>query len=121
MAVTETAAPRPKFKAVTLTDAAAARVRELIAASEKPVLGLRIAVKTKGCSGMAYDIQYAEEKGKFDEVVEDKGVTVLIEPKAQMYIFGTEIDWVEDKLQSGFVFRNPNEKGRCGCGESFHV
>ena len=85
------------------------------------MLGLRIAVKTKGCSGMAYDIQYAEEKGKFDEVVEDKGVTVLIEPKAQMYIFGTEIDWVEDKLQSGFVFRNPNEKGRCGCGESFHV
>jgi iron-sulfur cluster assembly protein len=121
MAVTETAAPRPKFQPVTLTEAAAARVRELIAKSEKPVLGLRIAVKTKGCSGMAYDIQYAEEKGKFDEVVEDKGVTVLIEPKAQMYIFGTEIDWVEDKLQSGFVFRNPNEKGRCGCGESFHV
>lgn len=121
MAVTETAAPRPVFKPVTLTDAAAAQVRELIEKSDKPVIGLRIGIKTKGCSGFSYDVQYAEEKGKFDEVVEDKGVTVLIEPKAQMYIFGTEIDWVDDKLQSGFVFRNPNEKGRCGCGESFHV
>jgi len=108
-------------KAVTLTDAAAARVQALIAQSEKPVLGLRIGIKSRGCSGFAYDISYAEEKGKFDEVVQDKGVTVLIDPKAQMYVFGTEIDWVEDKLQSSFVFRNPNEKGRCGCGESFHV
>lgn len=122
MAVTDTAAPsRPAFKPVTLTDAAADRIRDLIAKSDKPVLGLRIAIKSKGCSGFSYDVQYAAEKEKFDEVVEDKGVTVLIEPKAQMYIFGTEIDWVEDKLQSGFVFRNPNEKGRCGCGESFHV
>ncbi|WP_341703951.1 iron-sulfur cluster assembly accessory protein [Ferrovibrio sp.] len=122
MAATETAAaPRPAFKPVTLTDAAAARIRELIARADRPIVGLRIGIKTKGCSGMSYDIDYAEEKGKFDELVEDKGVTVLIEPKAQMYIFGTEIDWVEDKLQSGFVFRNPNEKGRCGCGESFHV
>jgi len=108
-------------KAVTLTDAAADRVRALIAKSDKPVLGLRIGIKSRGCSGMAYDVSYAEEKGKFDEVVEDKGVTVLIDPKAQMFLFGTEIDWVEDKLQAGFVFRNPNEKGRCGCGESFHV
>ena len=122
MSVTETTAPaRPAFKPVTLTDAAAARIRELIARADKPIVGLRIGIKTKGCSGLSYDIEYAEEKGKFDELVEDKGVTVLIEPKAQMYIFGTEIDWVEDKLQSGFVFRNPNEKGRCGCGESFHV
>ena len=122
MSVTETTAPaRPAFKPVTLTDAAAARIRELIARADKPIVGLRIGISTKGCSGLSYDIQYAEEKGKFDELVEDKGVTVLIEPKAQMYIFGTEIDWVEDKLQSGFVFRNPNEKGRCGCGESFHV
>lgn len=118
---TTTATARLAFKPVTLTDAAAARVRTLIAQSDKPVIGLRIAIKTKGCSGFSYDIQYATEKEKFDEVVEDKGVTVLIEPKAQMYIFGTEIDWEEDKLQSGFVFRNPNEKGRCGCGESFHV
>jgi iron-sulfur cluster assembly protein len=122
MSVTQTTAPvRPAFKPVTLTDAAAARIRELIAKADKPIVGLRIGISTKGCSGLSYDIQYAEEKGKFDEMVEDKGVTVLIEPKAQMYIFGTEIDWVEDKLQSGFVFRNPNEKGRCGCGESFHV
>jgi len=122
MSVTETTPPaRPAFKPVTLTDAAAARIRDLIARAERPIVGLRIGIKTKGCSGLSYDIEYAEEKGKFDELVEDKGVTVLIEPKAQMYIFGTEIDWVEDKLQSGFVFRNPNEKGRCGCGESFHV
>jgi len=108
-------------KPVTLTDAAADRVRALMAKSDKPMIGLRIAVKTRGCSGLAYDITYAAEKGKFDEVVEDKGVTVLIDPKAQMFLFGTEIDWQEDKLQSGFVFNNPNEKGRCGCGESFHV
>lgn len=108
-------------KPVTLTDAAADRVRALMAKSDKPMIGLRIAVKTRGCSGLAYDITYAAEKGKFDEVVEDKGVTVLIDPKAQMFLFGTEIDWKEDKLQSGFVFNNPNEKGRCGCGESFHV
>lgn len=108
-------------KAVTLTDAAADRVRALIARSDKPVLGLRIGIKSRGCSGLSYDVTYAEEKGKFDEVVEDKGVTVLIDPKAQMFLFGSEIDWVEDKFQSGFVFRNPNEKGRCGCGESFHV
>lgn len=108
-------------KAVTLTDAAAARVRALMAQAERPVIGLRIGIKSRGCSGLAYDITYAEEKGKFDEMVEDKGVTVLIDPKAQMYLFGSEIDWVEDKLQSRFVFRNPNEKGRCGCGESFHV
>ncbi len=106
---------------VTLTESAAERVRTLIARSDKPVLGLRIGVKTKGCSGMAYDVTYAEEKAKFDEEVTDKGVTIFIDPKAQMFIFGTEIDWVEDKLQAGFVFRNPNEKGRCGCGESFHV
>ncbi len=108
-------------KAITLTDAAAARVQAIMAKSDKPAIGLRIGIKSRGCSGLAYDIQYAEEKGQFDEVVQDKGVTVLIDPKAQMYLFGTELDWVEDKLTSGFVFRNPNEKGRCGCGESFHV
>jgi iron-sulfur cluster assembly protein len=70
---------------------------------------------------MSYSVEYAKEKGPLDEVVEDKGVTVLVDPKATMFILGTEMDYVEDKLQSGFVFRNPNEKGRCGCGESFHV
>lgn len=106
---------------LTMTDAAAAQVRALLAKSEKNAIGLRIGIKTKGCSGMSYAIEYAEAKGPLDAVVEDKGVTVLIDAKAQMYLFGTELDWVENKLQSGFVFRNPNEKGRCGCGESFHI
>jgi len=106
---------------ITLTDAAADRIRSIMAKRDTSAIGLRVAIKTKGCSGLAYDITYAETKGPFDLVVEDKGVTVLIEPKAQMYLFGTELDWKEDKLQSGFVFNNPNEKGRCGCGESFHV
>lgn len=108
-------------KAITLTEAAAERVRQLMARRSASAIGLRIGIKTTGCSGMSYAIDYAEAKGPHDEVVEDKGVTILIDPKAQMFLFGTEIDWVEDKYQSGFVFRNPNEKGRCGCGESFHV
>lgn len=106
---------------ITITDAAAARVRDIMSKRSTPAVGLRIGVKTKGCSGLAYDVQYAEAKGPHDAIVEDKGVTILIEPKAQMYLFGTELDWVDDKFSSGFVFRNPNEKGRCGCGESFHV
>ena len=78
-------------------------------------------MRARGCSGLTYTLEYADEKGKFDEIVEDKGVTLLIDPKASMFIIGTEMDYVDDKLQSGFTFRNPNEKGRCGCGESFHV
>jgi iron-sulfur cluster assembly protein len=106
---------------ITLTDSAAERVKALLAKAPEPAAGLRIGVKTKGCSGLSYSVEYAAEKGKFDDVVEDKGVTEFIDPKATMFILGTEMDYVEDKLQSGFVFRNPNEKGRCGCGESFHV
>ncbi len=112
---------RAKFKPVTLTAAAADRVREIMARRETPAIGLRVAVESKGCSGLSYKLDYAEEKRPADELVEDQGVTILIDPKAQMFIFGTEIDYVEDKLTAGFVFRNPNEKGRCGCGESFHV
>ena len=110
---------------LNLTDAAAERVKRLMAnappGGEKPVLGLRIGVKTKGCSGLSYTLEFADEKGAMDEVVTQDGVTVLIDPKATLFILGTEMDYVEEKLQSGFVFRNPNEKGRCGCGESFHV
>ncbi len=108
-------------QAMTLTDEAARRVQALLTRRGKPSVGIRVGVRSRGCSGLTYTLEYADEKGRFDEVVEDKGVTILIDPKATMFIIGTEMDYVEDKLQSGFVFRNPNEKGRCGCGESFHV
>jgi iron-sulfur cluster assembly protein len=106
---------------MTLTDAAAERVKQLMAKADKPLVGLRVGVKAQGCSGMSYYVEYAEEKKKFEEVVEDKGVTLLIDPAATMFLIGSEMDYKEDKLQSGFTFTNPNEKGRCGCGESFHV
>ena len=108
-------------QAMTLTDAAADRIRALLDKRGKPAVGIRVGVRSRGCSGLTYTLEYADEKGKLDELVQDKGVTVLIDPKASMFIIGTEMDYVEDKLQSGFTFRNPNEKGRCGCGESFHV
>lgn len=115
-------APVPVRKApFTITEAAAARVRQLLAKRGKPSAGIRIGVKTKGCSGLSYALEFADQKGEFDEVLEDKGVTIFLDPKAAMFIIGTEMDYVEEKMQSGFVFRNPNEKGRCGCGESFHV
>ena len=108
-------------QAMTLTDAAADRIRALLAKRGRPAVGIRVGVRSRGCSGLTYTLEYADEKGKLDELVQDKGVTVLIDPKASMFIIGTEMDYVEDKLQSGFTFTNPNEKGRCGCGESFHV
>jgi iron-sulfur cluster assembly protein len=106
---------------MTLTDAAAERVKQLMAKATKPIVGLRVGVKAQGCSGMSYYVEYAEEKKKFEEVIQDKGVTLLIDPAATMFLIGSEMDYKEDKLQSGFTFTNPNEKGRCGCGESFHV
>ena len=106
---------------VQLTDAAAERVKALLAKRGKPSVGVRVGIRTKGCSGLSYTIEYADEKGKFDEVVNDKGVTVLIDPKAVMFLIGTQMDYIEEKLKSGFTFVNPNEKARCGCGESFHV
>jgi iron-sulfur cluster assembly protein len=108
-------------QAMTLTDAAAEHIRALLSKRGRPAVGIRIGVRSRGCSGLTYTLEYADEKGRLDELVQDKGVTVLIDPKASMFIIGTEMDYVEDKLQSGFTFRNPNEKGRCGCGESFHV
>jgi iron-sulfur cluster assembly protein len=112
---------RPTLSPIKITDAAAERFKSLLVKREQPPAGLRISVKAKGCSGLSYVIDYADEKGPNDEVVQDKGVTLFIDPRATMFIIGTEVDYVEDKLQSGFVFKNPNEKGRCGCGESFHV
>jgi iron-sulfur cluster assembly protein len=108
-------------QAITLTDRAADRVRQLIEKSGRPAAGLRIGVKSKGCSGLSYSVEYADERGKFDEVIEASGVRIFVDPTAIMFVIGSEMDYVEDKLQSGFVFNNPNEKGRCGCGESFHV
>ena len=106
---------------LTLTDAAADRVKALMATREEPTMGLKIGVNPKGCAGHSYSIDFAAEAEPMDEIVNSKGVTVVIDSKALMFLLGTELDYVEDKMQSSFVFRNPNEKGRCGCGESFHV
>lgn len=106
---------------MTLTDTAVARVKNLLSSREDQNVALRIGIRTSGCSGMAYDMQFAPEKQPLDEVVEQEGVKIFVDSKALMFLIGTEMDYVEDKLQSGFVFNNPNEKGRCGCGESFHV
>ncbi len=106
---------------ITVTEAAAERVQALIDQRDKPSLGIRVGIRTKGCSGMSYILEYADEENPMDQVVDVNGVRLLIDPKAAMFILGTEMDYVEDALQSGFVFVNPNEKGRCGCGESFHV
>ena len=112
---------RPRPKAVTLTDAAAARVREIMANAEKPYVALRVGVKNGGCAGQEYTFAYAEQIEPLDEVVEDKGVTILIEPKAVLFLIGSEIDYETTKLASKFVFRNPNETDACGCGESVTI
>lgn len=123
--IAATAPPRPSLrerpKAMTITDAAADRVKALMEKSADPIVGLRVGVRSRGCSGMSYFVEYAKEKKKFEEVVEDKGVTILIDPAATMFLIGSEMDYVEDRFQTGFTFRNPNEKARCGCGESFTV
>jgi iron-sulfur cluster assembly protein len=111
-------ARRPRPKAMTLTDAAAARVRDIMARQPAAVAALRIGVKNGGCAGMEYTMEWATERARFDEVVEDKGVTLLIDAKAVMFLLGTEMDYKVDKLKAGFVFNNPNQVSACGCGES---
>ncbi len=106
---------------LTISDSAAERVKHLLSQRDKESLGIRVGVKKGGCSGLSYTIEYADDIQKFEEVVEDKGVRVIIDPKAVMYLIGSEMDFVEEKLRSGFTFVNPNVKGQCGCGESFHV
>lgn len=112
---------RPRPKAVTLTDAAAERVKAIMAKAEQPYVGLRVGVKNGGCAGQEYTFAYAESIEPLDEVVEDKGVTILIDPKAVLFLIGTEIDYETSKLASKFVFRNPNETDACGCGESVTI
>jgi iron-sulfur cluster assembly protein len=114
-------ARRPRPKVVTLTDAAATRVKEIMGKAEKPYIGLRVGVKNGGCAGQEYVLEYAEAANPLDEVVEDKGVTILIEPKAVLFLIGTEIDYEVSKLAARFVFRNPNETDACGCGESVTI
>ena len=112
---------RPRPQVMSVTPAAAERVKALIDGRGKPTAGIRIGVRTKGCSGMSYTLEFADAQQPMDEVVETGGVKLLIDPKASLFLIGTEMDYEEEKLKSGFVFKNPNEKGRCGCGESFHV
>lgn len=112
---------RPRPKVVTLTDRAADRVREIMAKAEKPYAGLRVGVKNGGCAGQEYLLEYAESAAPLDEVVEDKGVTILVDPKAVLFLIGTEIDYEATKLAAKFVFRNPNETDACGCGESVTI
>lgn len=108
-------------KVMTLTERAAERVREIIAASDKPILGLKVGVKNGGCAGMEYTLDYAEEIVQGSDVVEDKGVKIYIEPSAVLFLLGTEMDYEVTKLSSGFVFNNPNQTSACGCGESVAI
>ncbi len=112
---------RPRPKIVTLSDAAAARVREIMDKADKPYAGLRVGVKNGGCAGQEYVLEYAETAAPLDEVVGDKGVRILIDPKAVLFLIGTEVDYEITKLSAKFVFRNPNETDACGCGESVTI
>ena len=112
---------RPRPKVVTLTDRAAARVKEIMAKGEKPYVGLRVGVKNGGCAGQEYVLEYAEAAAPLDEVVEDKGVTILVDPKAVLFLIGTEIDFEVTRLAAKFTFNNPNQTDACGCGESVTI
>ena len=119
--VISTRSRRPRPKVVTLSEAAAARVKEIMDRAEAPYAGLRVGVKNGGCAGQEYVLDYAATADPLDEVVEDKGVRILIEPKAVLFLIGTEVDYEVTRLASKFVFRNPNETDACGCGESVTI
>ena len=108
-------------QAITLSDRAAERVKEIVAQSKEPIVGVRVGVSSGGCAGMSYVMEYAKKANPNDEIIEDKGVKVLIDPKAIMYLLGTEMDYKKEEFSSTFVFKNPNETERCGCGESFKI
>ncbi|EGR27739.1 iron-sulfur cluster assembly protein, putative [Ichthyophthirius multifiliis] len=120
----KTIQPKQKKAFITLTDRAAEKIKELISKSQdQNYLAVKIGIKKRGCSGLSYTMNYCDNKkeNKFDEVIYDKGVTVIIDNKALMALVGTEMDWLEDDLRAEFIFNNPNQKGACGCGESFYI
>ena len=106
---------------IKLSDRAAERVKEIIAQAKEPIIGVRVGVASGGCAGMSYVMEYAKDKNSNDELIEDKGVKVFVDPGAIMYLLGTEMDYKEEEFSSSFVFKNPNETERCGCGESFKI
>lgn len=112
---------RPRPQVIRLTDAAAARIKDIMARADRPIAGVRIGVKNSGCAGMSYTMEYAAAAAPSDEVVEDKGVRLLIDPKAVLFLLGTEMDFRTEKLSAGFVFSNPNQVSACGCGESVSI
>ncbi|MGZ3410219.1 MAG: HesB/IscA family protein [Xanthobacteraceae bacterium] len=114
-------APRPRPQVMRLTEVAASQIKSILARTDKPVAGVRVGVKNGGCAGMSYTMEYASDVNPRDEVVEDKGVKLLIDPKAVLFLLGTEMDYKVDKLTSGFVFNNPNQTAACGCGESVSI
>ena len=114
-----TARPRPQV--MRLTDAAALRIKDVMARADRPVAGVRVGVKNGGCAGMEYTMEWAATAGKFDEIVEQDGARIIIDPKAVLYLLGTEMDFRTDKLSAQFVFNNPNQTSACGCGESVQL
>jgi iron-sulfur cluster assembly protein len=115
------ATARPKLQVMRLSDAAAERIKAIVARADKPIAGVRVGVRNGGCAGMAYTMEYAERVDPTDEVVDDKGVRILIDPKAVLFLLGTEMDYKVDKLSAQFVFNNPNQTSACGCGESVQL
>ena len=116
-----TAQARPRPQVMRLTDAAALRIKDVMARADKPVAGVRVGVKNGGCAGMEYTMEYADDVRASDEVVEDKGVKILVDPKAVLFLLGTEMDYKTEKLSAQFVFNNPNQTSACGCGESVQL
>ena len=108
-------------KVIKLSDKAVNRIKEIMSQAQNSTIGVRVGVKSGGCAGMSYVMEYAKEVKPNEQVIEDKGVKVLIDPKAIMYLLGTEMDYKKEELSSSFVFKNPNETERCGCGESFKI
>jgi iron-sulfur cluster assembly protein len=112
---------RPRPQVVRLTEAAAERIKAVMAKADRPIAAVRVGVKNGGCAGMSYTMDYAEKIDPLDEIVEDKGVRILIDPKAVLFLLGTEMDYKVDKLSAQFVFNNPNQTAACGCGESVQL